>query len=39
MVINDKSQGSVASYLRCGGTSDYLLQIYCWAAEFTVKEF
>ena len=30
IVINDKSQGSVATRLRCGGLfSNYLLQIYC----------
>ena len=31
IVINDTSQGSVATWYRCGGTFDcYLLQIYWW---------
>jgi len=34
-VINDKSQGSVVSYLWCGGTLDYCK----FTAEFSIREF
>jgi len=33
--INNKSQGSVATYLRCGGVvNNKLRKVYCWVCEW-----
>jgi len=32
--INDKLQGSVAIYLRCGGVVNNKIKVYCWLCEW-----
>ena len=37
--INSKSQGSVSTYLKCGGTFDYTLPYQKFTAESALREF
>ena len=32
--INDKLQGSIATYLRCGGVVTKLRKVYCWVCDW-----